>query len=308
MRKSKDKTLFIFTGAVLVGLAASVTSQMFDERRSGPPPQKENIPVIEETSPNEASLLAESASAAKPPNGLTDSQIGVSAAAAYLITSEEPLYIFRGEKQWPIASVTKLMSSLIARRLMPEAEIVTVDEKAVAAYGEAGDFKVGERFTAEDLVQAMLVVSSNDAAEALASHYGREKFIAEMNNLATVIGMTNTVFVDAMGLSPGNLSTPNDLNKLVQFIWSEDPEIFAITRSPTVNIIDIDDGQSRKLNNINLFAGRSNFLGGKTGQIPDSDGNLVSIFSVPDRSQPVVIIVLGAKDRFEETEKILIKL
>ena len=308
MRKSKDKTLFIFTGAVLVGLAASVTSQMFDERRSGPPPQKENIPVIEETSPNEASLLAESASAAKPPNGLTDSQIGVSAAAAYLITSEEPLYIFRGEKQWPIASVTKLMSSLIARRLMPETEIVTMDEKAVAAYGEVGDFKVGERFTAEDLVQAMLVVSSNDAAEALVSHYGREKFIAEMNRLAAAIEMSNTVFADATGLSPGNLSTPNDLNKLVQFIWSKDPEIFALTRLPTVSLIDIDNGRSRKLNNINLFAGRSNFLGGKTGQIPDSDGNLVSIFSVPDRSQPVVIIVLGARDRFQETEKILIKL
>ena len=308
MRKSKIKTSFIFTGAVLVGLAASVTSQVFNERRSVPPPQKENIPVIEETGPNEASLLAESASAAKPPNGLTDSQIGVSAAAAYLISNGELLYTFRSEKQWPIASVTKLMSSLIARRSMSATEIVTMDEKAVAAYGEAGGFKVGERFTAEDLVQAMLVVSSNDAAEALASHYDQKEFIAEMNNLATVIGMTNTVFVDAMGLSPGNLSTPNNLNKLVQFIWLEDPEIFAITRSPAVNVIDINGGQSRKLNNINLFAGRSNFLGGKTGQIPDSDGNLISIFSVPDKSSPVVIIVLGAKDRFEETEKILIKL
>ena len=308
MRKSKTKTLFIFTGAVLVGLAASVASQVFNERGNVPPPQKENIPVIEKTGPSEASLLAESASAAKPPNGLTDSLIGPSAAAAYLINNGEPLYIFRGEKQWPIASVTKLMSSLIARRLIQETEIVTMDKKAVAAYGEAGGFKVGERVTAEDLVQAMLIVSSNDATEALANYYDQKKFIAEMNNLATVIGMTNTVFIDATGLSPGNLSTPNDLNKLVQFIWLEDPEIFAITRSPTVNIIDIPSGQSRKLSNINLFTGRSNFLGGKTGQIPDSDGNLVSIFSVSGKSSPVVIIVLGAKDRFEETEKILIKL
>lgn len=308
MKKSKIKTLFIFTGTVFVGLAASLTSQMFDERRSVLLPQKENIPVIKETTPNEASLLAESALAVKPPNGLTDSQISVSAAAAYLIDNEEPLYTFRSEKQWPIASVTKLMSSLIARRIMSETEIVTMDEESAAAYGEAGDFKVGEKFTAEDLVQAMLVVSSNDAAEALANHYGQEKFIAEMNRLAAAIEMSNTVFADATGLSVRNISTANDLNKLVQFIWSEDPEIFATTRLPTVNVIDISSSRSRKLNNINLFAGRSNFLGGKTGQIPDSEGNLVSIFNLPGKSRPVVIIVLGAKDRFAETEKILIKL
>ncbi len=305
MRKSKIKTLFVFAGTVLAGLTVFAASQMFG---SAPPPQRENVSAVDEASPNEASLLAQSAPAGMPPNGLTDGRINVSAAAAYLIGDEEPLYVYRGEKQWPVASVTKLMSSLAARRLMPGAEVVTMDEKAVSAYGEAGDFKVGERFTAEDLVQAMLVVSSNDAAEALAGHYGQEKFVAEMNRLAAIAGMGNTTFADVTGLSVRNISTPNDLNKLVQFIWSEDPEIFAITRLLTVNIVDIEGGRSRKLNNINLFAGRSNFLGGKTGQIPDSEGNLVSIFNLPGRSSPVVIIVLGAKDRFAETEKILIKL
>ncbi|MBI2594909.1 MAG: D-alanyl-D-alanine carboxypeptidase, partial [Candidatus Colwellbacteria bacterium] len=259
MKESKIKTLFIFAGMVLVGLTAFVTSQMFDEKGSIPPPQRENIPVVEETSPNGASLLAQSAPAAGPPNGSTESQINVSAAAAYLMGNEEPLYIYRGEKQWPIASVTKLMSSFIARRLMPGTEVVTMDERAVAAYGEAGDFKVGERFTADDLIKAMLIVSSNDAAEALVGHYGQEKFIAEMNRLAAAAGMSNTVFADATGLSARNISTANDLNRLVQFIWSEDPKIFAITRLSTVNIVDIEDGRSRKLVNINLFAGRSNF-------------------------------------------------
>ena len=177
MRKSKTKTLFIFTGAVLVGLAASVASQVFNERGNVPPPQKENIPVIEKTGPSEASLLAESASAAKPPNGLTDSLIGPSAAAAYLINNGEPLYIFRGEKQWPIASVTKLMSSLIARRLIQETEIVTMDKKAVAAYGEAGGFKVSERFTSPDLIPTKLWGSSNGAAGAPVSQPGRGEFI-----------------------------------------------------------------------------------------------------------------------------------
>jgi len=265
-------------------------------------------PPIEDASSNETTSLTEYNSTSEIPIRKDDGQIKVSAAGAYLMGSNEPLYAFRSQKQWPIASVTKLMTTFVARRLMTEMETITMDEEAIAAYGEAGDFKTGEKFRASDLVQAMLLVSSNDAAKALADHYGKEAFVAEMNRLAADIGMTNTIFVDAAGLSARNLSTSDDLSRLVRFIWSEDPGIFAITRLPYANIHDIDNGRSRKLDNINLFAGRSNFLGGKTGHLPDSNGNLVSIFNLPDKSSPVIIVVLGAEDRFKETEKILSKL
>ncbi len=230
------------------------------------------------------------------------------AGAAYLINDNRPLYSFYDQKQWPIASLTKLMSSLTARRLLRAEEIITMTEAAVAAPGEAGNFKTGERFRAENLVRAMLIASSNDASYALASHYGSDTFVAEMNRLAADIGMSNTVFVDSAGLSARNLSTPEDLSKLVRFIWLNDPEIFTISRARETSIVDIDKGQSRKLYNTNLFAGRDNFLGGKTGQIPDAGGNLISIFDLPDKSSPVIIIVLGAQDRFKETEKILTEL
>jgi len=265
-------------------------------------------PPIKDVSSSEAAPLTEYSSASEIPMRKDAGQIEVSAGGAYLMNSNEPLYAFRSQKQWPIASVTKLMTTLATRKLIAEMETITMDEEAIAAHGEAGDFKTGEKFKVSDLVQAMLLVSSNDAAKALADHYGEEEFVAEMNRLAVDIGMTNTIFVDATGLSARNLSTSNDLSRLVRFIWSEDPGIFAITRLPYANIIDIDGGRSRKLNNINFFAGRSNFLGGKTGQIPDSNGNLVSIFNLPDKSSPVIIIVLGAEDRFKETEKILNKL
>ena len=266
------------------------------------------IPPVEEASSDEAILSTFSTPGNEIPAKTTNDQIKVVAAGVYLVSTNEPLYAFRSQKQWPVASLTKLMSSLTARKLIAEGEIITIDEEAAAAYGEAGDFKAGEKFASRDLVQAMLVASSNDAATALANHYGEKEFVAKMNELAANAGMTNTIFVDAAGLSPRNLSTPDDLSKLVRFIWNEDPGIFTITRLPYANIHDIDSGRSRKLTNINLFAGRTNFLGGKTGQIPDSNGNLISIFNLPDKSSPVVVIVLGAEDRFKETEKILIKL
>ncbi len=250
----------------------------------------------------------ESVSNSGIPAAETDSQIKVSAAGAYLMNAADPLYAFRNQKQWPIASVTKLMTSFVARRLMTSTEIITIGEGAVAAPGEAGDFKAGEKFKSEDLIRAMLVSSSNDAAMALANHYGEEAFVAAMNQLAADIGMKDTAFVDAAGLSVRNLSTPDDLSRLVRSIWTEDPAIFTITRLPRTSIVDIDNGQSRKLVSTNLFAGQNNFLGGKTGQIPNSDGNLVSIFSLSSQPSPVIIVVLGAQDRFKETEKILTKL
>ncbi|MEX2033315.1 MAG: serine hydrolase [Candidatus Colwellbacteria bacterium] len=269
---------------------------------------EEIAPPIKDVSSSETMPLIEYSSASEIPARKDDDQIKVSAAGAYLMDSAEPLYAFRSQKQWPIASVTKLMTAFVAKKLMAETETITMNEEAIAAFGEAGDFKTGEKFKVSDLVQAMLLVSSNDAAKALADHYGEETLVAEMNRVATGIGMTDTIFVDATGLSARNLSTSDDLSKLVRFIWSEDPGIFAITRLSYANIHDIDGSRSRKLNNIIFFAGRSNFLGGKTGQIPDSNGNLVSIFTLPDKSSPVIIVVLGAEDRFKETEKILSKL
>lgn len=238
----------------------------------------------------------------------TASPATLSAAGAYVMGTMEPLYSFRDEKQWPIASVTKLMTALTARRVMTGEEVVTITEDAISAPGEVGNFKVGERFLAKDLIQAMLVGSSNDAAKAIADQYGKGAFTAEMNKTAVAIGMTDTVFVDAAGLSAANISTPHDLSKLARFIWNEDPQIFTITQRTYINIVDIDNHRSRKLASTNIFAGRANFLGGKTGQIPDSNGNLISIFSLPDKSSPVIIVVLGATDRFKETEKILTKL
>lgn len=299
MKALRPKILLIVI--IAAGMLILLVNQSINKGKGIAPP-------IGSASSSETASLTEYNSTSEIPAGKDDGQSKVSAAGAYLMNSNEPLYALRGQKQWPIASVTKLMTTLVARKLIAETETIAMDDEAIAAYGEAGDFKTGEKFKAPDLVQAMLLVSSNDAAKALADHYGEEAFVAEMNRSATGIGMTNTIFVDATGLSAGNLSTSDDLSKLVRFIWLEDPEIFTITRLPYANIHDIDSGRVRKLDNINLLSSRSNFLGGKTGQIPDSNGNLVSIFTLPDKSAPVIIVVLGAEDRYKETEKILRKL
>jgi len=234
-------------------------------------------------------------------------EVTLSAAGAYTIGGQE-LYSFRADKRWPIASITKLMTALVADRLYLSEkpyEIIEITEEAVATEGDSGNLAAHELVRADDLIKAMMLVSSNDAAAALAEHYGEEAFVAEMNKTAVELGMTGTTFVDPTGLSVQNLSTVEDVRRLTKFIWDNYTYIFNISQRPRDTIIDRSDGSTWSLENINSFAGRSDFLGGKTGSIPEAEGNLVSIFSVPERNDEIIIIVLGTENRFLETEKIL---
>jgi len=234
-------------------------------------------------------------------------EVTLSAAGAYTIGGQE-LYSFRADKRWPIASITKLMTALTADRLYlteKPYETILITEEMINTEGNSGGLKVGEKIRADDLIKAMMLVSSNDAAAALAIHYGEDAFVSEMNRIAVELGMTGTSFVDPTGLSVQNLSTVEDIRRLAKFIWEEESYIFEITQNQSGVITDLLSGSRWRLESINEFSGRSNFLGGKTGSIPEAEGNLVSIFYDAERGEELIIIVLGTGDRFGETENIL---
>jgi len=228
-------------------------------------------------------------------------------AAAYTLSGES-VTGWKSEKRWPIASITKLMSALVIRRHFDPDEEIRISTNSTGIYGTAGEFSENEVFKLEDLIKAMMLVSSNDAAYALGEHYGYRKLIGEMNEMAVVIGMKNTKFADPTGLSVENQSTADDIAKLVRYIYENDRGLLDLTTHPTEIITNLNTGLSRQLVSINNFAGRPDFLGGKTGRLPEADGNLVSVFKVPGYEEPIIIVVLGSQDRFKETEEILINL
>ncbi len=225
------------------------------------------------------------------------------------------VYSFGGEKyagalenkKWPIASLTKLMSALVAREVIPANEKIKIDPEilAIEDIGFAGGFLAGEIYTRYDLEEALLIVSSNVAAEALAKHYGREKFIDTMNNFAYKIGMMNTYFEDPTGLSYKDQSTAEDLNRLVSYILKNAPEIFKLTRTKTGVLYDYKSGKKRNINNINNFTSRADFIGGKTGTTPEAVGNLISLFSRDNGKSGRIVILLGTEDRYNETNNLL---
>jgi len=231
-------------------------------------------------------------------------EVSVSAAGAYTMDGTE-LYSFRPDKRWPIASITKLMTSLTADELFDLDEVIIITEEMVVTEGVAGGFRVGEHVRVGDLIESMLMVSSNDAAAALAIHYGEDAFVERMNQLAERIGMPDTSYVDPTGLSVQNLSTADDIRELARYIWENEPYLYKLSRRESGVVVDLKSGSSRKLSNINIFVGRDDFVGGKTGSTPEAEGNLLSLFEVEGRDDPVIIVVLGTKDRFGETENIL---
>jgi len=225
----------------------------------------------------------------------------ISAASALVkeLFKNELLFDLHPNKEWPTASLAKLMTAVVSLDKIPSDSKISISYEAVATEGVAGYLVIGENYNRDKLLEALLIYSSNDAAAALAEHYNntleadptnevQNPFVIEMNRKALSLGMYNTKFVDPHGLSPDNQSTANDLEKLVHHIFNLRPEIFAWTR--------IRDG------NTHPFATWDNFVGGKTGFLDEANGNLITLFN--DNGRPLIIIVLGSEDRAKDTENL----
>ncbi len=232
-------------------------------------------------------------------------KIAVSAKILFVCDLEKDVELFNLNKndRWPIASLTKLMTAVIAVEKIGYDKKISINEEANSVEDPNGNLVVGEVYTVKDLIKAMLVVSSNNAAEAIADFYGNKNFVDEMQKKASDLGMFQMTFVDATGLSFLNQSNADNLKLLVGYIFKNHPDLLDISKENAVELTEVNSGDKKTLKNINYFAGRNDFLGGKTGFNDFSKGNLVSVFQYLNRK--ILIITLGADDRFKETEAAL---
>lgn len=201
----------------------------------------------------------------------------------------------------PIASVSKLMNAVVATDILDPHEIVTVTKSSIDTYGTVGGLATGEKILVKDLYYPLLMESSNDAAEVLASAYDREAFIFKMNEKAKELGMTDTSFEDASGLSANNVSTSRDLFILADYIDKNHPDLWDITRIREFAILKHD-----WVNN-NPFMTRSSFIGGKNGYTYEADRTTVSIFEldIDGQKRKVAIIVLKSSDIKSDVDSII---
>lgn len=198
---------------------------------------------------------------------------------------------YSADRVMPIASLAKLVAAIVADRHIEPSARVAITDDVMNTYGNTAGFKSGEIFQAGDLLYPLLMVSSNDAAEALARVYGRRGFIQAMNDFTQSIGAYRTYFDDPSGLSPNDVSTPRDLAIIMDWIRENDPNILNIT------LIKEKNTRSHTWVNPTHFLSLSNYLGGKNGYIPESNRTGASLFALGKNREPYAAIVLGSSSR-----------
>src|SRR3989441_3176615 len=142
---------------------------------------------------------------------------------AALVVDQESGEILLGknaESKLPIASLTKLMTAIVTleAELDPDEPVTITKADVDRLRGSHSRLQVGTTLTRDELLHVALMASENRAASALAGSYpgGKEACVLAMNLKAQLLGMTGTRFEDGTGLSSRNVSTAQDLAKLVR--------------------------------------------------------------------------------------------
>ena len=258
-----------------------------------------------------AAALGSSAAFARQPAARSDAQavrIAIKSGAALVIDQEsgELLYAKNEDQVVPIASITKLMTAMVILDSgVPLLESVTVDRADVDRYkGSRSKLAVGLELTRSDLLKLALMASENRAAAALARTYpgGTSVFIDTMNRKAQLLGMTHTEFVDATGLNPGNVSTAEDLAKLVaaahEYPLIRDYTTAASARFETAG--KRRPGILQFVNSNRLVRSAAWDIGlSKTGYISEAGRCLV--MQAWMHQQPVVMVLMDSAGRYTRT-------
>ncbi|HEY4503728.1 MAG TPA: serine hydrolase [Candidatus Paceibacterota bacterium] len=228
-------------------------------------------------------------------------------AEAYLVKNLDTGEIYASHNPrsvFPIASLSKLITSLVAIHIMQANQKITITQDMIDVIGDAGHLATAETFKVSELLYPLLLESSNDTAEALAVSYGYEKFIEQMNGFTKEIGMISSSFKDASGLSSGNLSNTEDLFVLTKYLYLNEKPLLEITRKATMTLASTTEHKEHIWKNINPFSLDPNFLGGKTGRTNIAKESMISIFkyTYDNVSYPIAVIVLRSNFQVREID------
>ncbi len=212
------------------------------------------------------------------------------------------------KKNYPLASVTKLMTGVVTLENIDTDSEIVLTSKMLEPYGFSPAIHLGKNITAKDLMKAALIQSTNDAAESLTYFLNEGEFISLMNEKAKELGMYNTSFCDAHGLSYQNCSSALDIFRLISYIKENHPHLLEITKEEKFQLEGECVGKICTFKNLNLFHGLAEFVGGKTGYLPlqaniqNAGQTFAGIFEF--KEIPYAVILLNSRNRASDVQKI----
>lgn len=237
---------------------------------------------------------------------LNDLEVEAGAALMYELNTGTLLYAYNVDQQMYPASVTKVMTCLLALENGNMEDVVTVSADVVNnrdPNGSDADLKIGEELTMEQLLYCLMVASANDAGSAISEHIAgsEEAFVEMMNQKAQELGCTGTHFANPHGLHDENhYTTARDLAKILMAALEYD--LFQqIYSTKTYHIPETNKHEARNLTSTNYMIENSHIeyyydervIGGKTGFTTPAGRCLVAV-SESD-GMKLLTVVLGGK-------------
>lgn len=232
-----------------------------------------------------------------------DGKLRLASSMALIVDQEtgSTIYGRNATTQTPIASITKLMTAMVVLDgALDMNEPLTVTEEDVDwLRGSSSRLRVGSTLSRREMLQIALMASENRAASVLARSYpgGLAQFVVAMNRKAAELGMAHTHFVDSTGLHTENVSTAEDLVKLVKAGYGY-AQIREMTTTEAHEVVVNDSGQHIAYKNTNgLVKSPAWEIGlSKTGFINEAGRCLVMQAKIASR--PVIIVLLDSWGRY----------
>jgi D-alanyl-D-alanine carboxypeptidase (penicillin-binding protein 5/6) len=227
------------------------------------------------------------------------------ATAAYAedLKTGTVLYEKNADAQLPLASLTKLMTTATAMRILSSDDTVTITKEALAPEGDAG-FLVDERWKASTLIRYTLLVSANDGAHALALAAAAKEggtfddFLRQMNEEARALGMDESFFANDTGLdisstTAGAYGSARDVATLIASLVRTDPDLIEGTRAESGTFTSLSGYTHEAVNTSDVISTLPGAFASKTGYTDLAGGNLAIVFEpIPGRA--VAAVVLGS--------------
>ena len=244
----------------------------------------------------------------------------IDASNAFVMGKNGTVYYARSaDEQVKIASITKVMTAILAVENCKMDEKITVSNAAAAVGNSTAGLLEGDELTVEQALRGLMIPSGNDAAIALAEHVGKKldpktkdavaTFVKAMNEQAKKLGCTGTLFENPHGLDfdewAGDMhSTAHDVALMMQEAMKDDTirEVMA-SKDPWIEVTGADGSDhSHSMDTHNVLLGQDGNIGGKTGTTDDAGYCFASAYNRDgDEIYTVVLNSSTTDQRFADT-------
>ncbi len=244
----------------------------------------------------------------------------IDASNAFVMGKNGTVYYARSaDEQVKIASITKVMTAILAVENCKMDEKITVSNAAAAVGNSTAGLLKGDELTVEQALRGLMIPSGNDAAIALAEHVGKKldpktkdavaTFVKAMNERAKKLGCTGTLFENPHGLDfdewAGDMhSTAHDVALMMQEAMKDDTirEVMA-SKDPWIEVTGADGSDhSHSMDTHNVLLGQDGNIGGKTGTTDDAGYCFASAYNRDgDEIYTVVLNSSTTDQRFADT-------